>query len=165
MSLFNRRTLLFLPFALAACGFTPVYAPGGTAHALRNKVEVAEPDSVDSYLLVQNLEERLGRATQPVYSLSLVLTTRTQGQAITASNETTRYSMLGDVAYTLRQNDTQDIVASGSVDNFTGYSATGSTVETLASERDARERLMVILADQITTQLYVTVDLPEDRPT
>ena len=161
MSLFNRRTLLFLPLALAACGFTPVYAPGGTAHGLRGKVEVAEPDSVDSYLLVQSLEDRLGRAALPVYSLSLVLTTRTQGQAITAANETTRYSMLGHVAYTLHQTDTQDIVASGSVDNFTGYSATGSTVETLASERDARERLMVILADQITTQLYTTLDLPE----
>lgn len=163
MSLFNRRTLLFLPLALslglAACGFTPVYAPGGTAAGLRGKVEVSEPDSVDSYLLVQNLEERLGRATLPVYTLSLVLTTRTQGQAITAANETTRYGMLGHVAYTLRQVDNQDIVASGSVENFTGYSATGSTVETLASERDARERLMVILADQLTTQLYSTVDL------
>ena len=96
-----------------------------------------------------------------MYSLSLVLTTRTQGQAITANNETTRYSVLGNVAYTLRRIDSQDLIASGSVDNFTGYSATGSTVETLASERDARERLMVILADQVTNQLYATADLPE----
>jgi len=162
--LFNRRSLLILPLVLTACGFTPVYAPGEVGAGLRGKVEVAEPDTVDTYLLVQNLEERLGRATQPVYSLSLVLVTATQGLAITANNETTRYSLIGDVAYSLRKIDSQDIIASGNVNNFTGYSATGSTVETLASERDARERLMVILADQLTTQLYATVDLPVDQP-
>ena len=167
MSLFSRRTLLISPLAfglvlaLSACGFTPVYAPGGTASALRGKVEVAEPDTVNGYLLVQNLEERLGRPSQPRYSLSLKLGITTQGQAITAANETTRYSMVGRVEYALRDLNGPDIVASGTVENFTGYSATGSTVETLASERDAHERLMVILADQITTRLYATAELPE----
>jgi len=161
MSLFSRRFLLFLPLALMACGFTPVYGPGGTASALRGKVEVAAPESVDSYLLVQNLEERLGRPSQLTYKLSLTLATGAQGQAVTASNETTRYSIVGKVDYILTEISSDDIVASGSVDNFTGYSATGSTVETLASERDARARLMVILADQITTQLYATADLPQ----
>ncbi len=161
MSYFNRRTLLFLPLALAACGFTPVYAPGGTASALRNKVKIAAPVTTDSYLLVQNLEERLGRSTAPVYALSLTLKTDTQGQAITASNETTRYSLVGKVDYKLHDIASQAIIASGSVDNFTGYSATGSTVETLAGERDARKRLMVILADLVTARLYATVDLPK----
>ena len=155
---FSRRTLLTLPLVLAACGFTPVYGPGGTASALRGKVEVAAPDSVDGYQLVQNLEERLGRADAPVYALALTLSTSTQGQAITASNETTRYSLVGRVDYKLLSKSGGDVVASGSVDNFTGYSATGSTVETLAAERDARARLMAILADQITTRLYALAD-------
>jgi len=161
MSLFNRRILFLLPLALMACGFTPVYAPGGTASALRGKVEVAEPESVNSYLLVQNLEERLGRPNVPVYSLSLTLLTGEQGQAVTASNETTRYSVVGKVDYVLSDIASKEPVASGSVENFTGYSATGSTVETLSSERDAHERLMVILADQITTQLYTTADIAQ----
>ena len=50
-------------------------------------------------------------------------------------------------------------MASGSETNFTGYSATGSTVETLAGERDAFERLMRILADQIAARLLATADL------
>jgi LPS-assembly lipoprotein len=44
-------------------------------------------------------------------------------------------------------------VISGSVDNFTSYSATGTTVATLAAERDAQERLMIQLADQIFVRL------------
>lgn len=163
--LFNRRSLLKLPLAatltlVAACGFEPVYGTGGTGSALRGNVEVSAPDTIDTYLLVQNLEERLGRAANADYTLNVKLMTEFQGQAITASNETTRYSIVGKVDYTLINVETGEIIASGDVHNFTGYSATGSTVDTLASERDARKRLMTILADQLTTQLYSTVDLP-----
>ena len=51
------------------------------------------------------------------------------------------------------------MVASGSETNFTGYSATSSTVETLAGERDAYKRLMRILADQISARLLASADL------
>jgi LPS-assembly lipoprotein len=79
---------------------------------------------------------------------------------VTLTGETTRYSLVGQVDYTLTARDGGTVVASGQVGNFTGYSATGSTVETLAGERDARERLMTILADQLVTRLYATADLP-----
>lgn len=166
MSSFNRRSLLLLPLALvslqAACGFEPVYAPGGSGSALYGKVAVSAPDDVESYWLVQNLEERLGRSatSSSNYSLEVKVATEEQGQAITESNEITRYSIIGTAIFKLVQKDTGQVLASGEVDNFTGYSATGSTVDTLASERDARRRLMTILADQIVTQLYSTTDLP-----
>ncbi|MDK3017669.1 LPS assembly lipoprotein LptE [Pseudodonghicola flavimaris] len=160
MSSLDRRSLLILPLALAACGFTPVYGPGGTGRALRGRVRVQEPDSPDEYMLVRTLEDRLGRPNSaPGYELRFVLSTDTEGQAVTATNETTRYSLVGRVDYTLTALDTGTVVASGDVRNFTGYSATGSTVETLAGERDAAERLMTILADQIVTRLYATPDL------
>ena len=160
MSLFSRRALILLPAVLAACGFTPVYGPDGTATALRNRVLVDAPTDKDSFMLVRDLEQRLGQAQAPAYRLSLVLRTDTQGQAVTSEGDITRFSIIGTVDYTLRQIDSEAIVASGSVDNFTGYSATGSTIETLASERDAYSRLMAILAELITTKLYATARLP-----
>jgi LPS-assembly lipoprotein len=160
MSLFDHRLVLLLALALAACGFTPVYAPGGSGDALRNTVEVRAPQDVDEYILVETLETRLGRAATPLYFLSFDLATSVQGQAVTASNETTRYSIVGRVDYVLRSAGDDAILASGNVNNFSGYSATGSTVETLAAERDARSRLMTILAEQITTQIYSTLDVP-----
>ncbi len=45
------------------------------------------------------------------------------------------------------------VAAKGRVESFTSYSATGSTVATLAAETDAATRLMQILADQIATRL------------
>lgn len=162
-----------MPLALAACGFTPVYGPGGTGTALHGKILIDAPDNQDSYYLVENLEERFGRAAVPEYKLSFTVTTREQGQAITAEGDITRYSIVGTANYTLRRAVDDQILASGQVNNFAGYSATGidiptdvgalnaSTVQTLAAERDARQRLMVMLADQIATQVLATADLSE----
>jgi len=151
--------MLILPFALAACGFTPVYAPGGTAAALRGQVTVQDPGSREGFLLVQELENLLGRGSGQ-YGLAFDLTVREEGLGITRTGDITRFNLVGEVTYTLFDFATETVIFSGSTDNFTGYSATGDTVETLAAERDARERLMVILADQMTTELYAQVTLP-----
>ncbi len=67
---------------------------------------------------------------------------------------TRRFDLKGTVDYALRDLTTGQIVTSGKVENFTGYSATGTTVATLAGEQDAQVRLMTILADQIVTRLF-----------
>ncbi|MEM9551657.1 MAG: LPS assembly lipoprotein LptE [Pseudomonadota bacterium] len=164
MSLFDRRRICLAPFAIAvvgACGFEPVYAPGGSGDVLLNRVLVTEPDEVNEYLLVQTLEQRLGRATAPSYALAFDLEVENEGQGITQTGEITRFSILGRVDYELREIGVEEPFLTGNVQSFTGYSATGSTVETLAAERDALQRLMVILADRITAELVTTADLPE----
>ncbi len=45
------------------------------------------------------------------------------------------------------------MLTSGKIKNYVGYSATGSTVATIAAQEDATERLMVILTDQIIANL------------
>ncbi|MFW8635898.1 LPS assembly lipoprotein LptE [Cribrihabitans pelagius] len=162
MSLLDRRTLLLaLPLLAAACGFTPVLAPGGSGAALYGQVEIQSPQEIagasesDAYFLVRSLEDRLGRGGG-AYRLNLTLSTRDEGQAITADSEITRYSIIGTAGYALMRRSDGVVVASGKAENFTGYSATGSTVETLAGERDAHERLMVILAEQIAARLLAT---------
>ncbi len=161
MSSFDRRTLILMPLALAACGFEPVYAPGGSGTALDGKVAVSAPNNVDSFLLVQNLERKLGRSATSGsdYALDVQVSTVTRAASITTSNETTRYTIDGRATYALKSNNTGQILASGTVTEFVGYSAAGSTVSTLADERDAKERLMVILSDQIVTRLYATPGL------
>lgn len=160
----SRRSVLFLSAALlltAACELTPVYGPGGAGAALYGRVEVAAPVDEGTYQLVRELEQRLGRAADPEFDLGLILKTDTEGQAITASGDITRFSIVAEAEYILTERATGTEVASGNVRNFTGYSATGSTVETLAAERDARERLMIILADQITARLFATTMVPK----
>ncbi|QFT58499.1 hypothetical protein FIU94_06625 [Sulfitobacter sp. THAF37] len=154
MSLLDRRSLLLAPLALAACGFEPVYGPGGSGSALRNRVLVDEPDDRNGYLLTREIEERLGRPGAARFGLAVTIATTEEGLAIDPAGNTTRFNLLGAVDFALRDLDNGQIVTSGRVENFTGYSATGTTVATLASAQDAQERLMRILAEQIIARLY-----------
>ena len=153
MSSYSRRTLLCLPLALAACGFQPVYGTGGAGSKLQNAVEVSEPATADGYLVTRRMEERLGRATVPSYRLTLDIRTTRESLAVNRQSNINRYNLIGEADYVLVEQATGRVVLSGSVNNFTGSSASGTTVATLAAERDARERLMTLLADQIVARL------------
>jgi LPS-assembly lipoprotein len=148
-----RRAFLLAPLALAACGFTPAYAPGGAASGLIGTIRAADPTSKNAFDLVERLEERLGRPEDHSYDLTYTIATEAAGVGITTSNEITRFNLKGVVDWTLRDKASGERLAGGRVQSFTAYSATGSTVAGLAAEEDAAFRLMRILADQIVARL------------
>lgn len=163
MSSPDRRVFLSLLAAggLSACGFTPAYGPSGGASRLQGQVTVDAPESRAGYLLVRRLEDRLGRGGAGRYTLGAQILIDEEGLGITADQRTTRYNLVGEADFSLRDAGTGQVLLSGNVEGFTGYSATGSTVATLAAERDALERLMTILADRITDRLIAgAADLP-----
>ncbi|WP_330449555.1 hypothetical protein FLP41_04955 [Paracoccus marcusii] len=54
------------------------------------------------------------------------------------------------------------MITQGRVSSFTSYSTTGTTISTLAAEGDARERLALMLADQVVTRLLAAASgLPD----
>lgn len=149
----SRRLLIAAPLALAACGFTPAYAPGGAATALLGAVRVQDPADRNGFDLVERLEERLGRPETVRYDLKFAIETESVGVGITTENEITRFNLKGVVDYTLTERATGARVSGGTVQSFTSYFTTGSTVAVLAAEEDAATRLMRILADQIVARL------------
>ena len=163
MSSSNRRnllkTLLALPVAgglLVSCGFAPAYGPGSAMAGLQGRVRVADPADKNGFDLVERLEENLGRPDGPLYDLTHTITTATDAVGITPEGTITRYTLTGRVAWALTRRADQTRITGGTVDSFTAYSATGSTVAGLAAEEDAGLRLMRILADQIVSQLIAT---------
>ncbi len=153
MSSYNRRTLLLAPLALAACGFTPAYAPGGAANKLTGAVRLADPTTKNGFDFVERVEERLGRTQVHRYDLAYTIVTETVGVGVTPDNRITRYNLKGAIDYTLSDTATGARINGGRVQSFTSYAATGSTVAGLAAEEDAGLRLMRILADQIVARL------------
>ncbi|KAA2313370.1 hypothetical protein DL237_12610 [Pseudooceanicola sediminis] len=139
--------------ALSACGFTPAYAPGGGADRLLNVTRLPDPDSGDSYILVRELEQRLGRPQSPLYDLGLKLSVSEAALAITTDGTTTRFNVVGDLSYTLRDIASGTQIGAGRVTNFSGYSATGTTVATQAAQRDAHKRLVIMLANMLMPRL------------
>lgn len=151
----RRRFLLtaLAPLGLAACGFTPAFAPGGGGDQLLGTIWVQDPTDKNAFDLVERLEERLGRPQVIRYDLTYTITTEAVGLGITDENEITRFNLKGVIDYSLIDRASGVRVAGGRVQSFTAYSATGSTVAGLAAEEDAATRLMRSLADQITARL------------
>ena len=157
----NRRTLLILALgsvlgAVAACGFTPAYAPGGAATKLQSGIAFDAPIDKDGFDMVERLEQRLGRSQAPLYKLAYRTETTAIGVGITPDAATTRFNITGSATYTVTDRGTDVVLTSGTVQSFTAYSATGTTVSTLTAQRDASSRLMRLLADQIVARLIAT---------
>lgn len=149
----GRRALLLMPLALAACGFTPAYAPGGAATKLMGAVRLIDPTDKNGFDFVERIEERLGRTEVHRFDLAYTIVTETVGVGITPDNRITRYNLKGAIDYTLTDTATGVRITGGRVQSFTSYAATGSTVAGLAAEENAAYRLMRLLADQIVTRL------------
>lgn len=153
---FNRRFLILSLVALGACGFQPAYGPNGAAANLQANIEVDAPTTRNGFNFVRRLEERLGQPQAAKFTLSYTLKLDEDDLGITPAQSITRYNVLGAADYALREVGTGTVVHSGTVDSFTSYSATGTTVSTQTAKRAAYARLMVILADQITSRLIAT---------
>lgn len=138
---------------LAACGFTPVYGPQGAGIALRDRLRIEPPDTREGFVLVARLEDRLGRATAPTHVLTWDITRSQRDLAITGTNAITRINLAGTLSFRVTEAATDTQVQAGSVSTFTAYSTTGSPVSTAAARRDAEDRLMVALADQLVSRL------------
>ncbi len=160
----KRRVVLLGIAALAGCGFTPAYGPGGSAGTLTDAVRVEAPGDRNSFAFVKQLELRLGQPSPARYALDYDISIQQDGVGLTSAQETTRYNIVGSVTFTLKDIATDKVLTTGRVNTFTGYSvgtvdttvtppSTSSTVSTRAAEQDAYDRLMVALADQLVIRL------------
>ncbi|MBV0913660.1 LPS assembly lipoprotein LptE [Anianabacter salinae] len=159
MSSFSRRIACLSLLGLAACGFSPVYAPGGSGTALQASVAARDPVNRSEFIYLDALEARIGRPASPEYTLDYALSVTSQSIGITAADVTTRYTLTGAAQITLRNEATGETVLSDTVSGFTGYSTTGTQLATASAARDATERLMTILADRTVNRL-LALDLP-----
>jgi LPS-assembly lipoprotein len=158
MSSSDRRTVLALLAALplAGCGFTPAYAPNGAAAGLRGRIALQPPTDRDTFVLVRQLEQRLGRTEAATHDLGYTIKTDASSGGFTPEGDITRYQLHGTAIWTLTERQSDTRVAGGTARSFTSWSATGTTIAGLTAEEDAARRLMVILADQIASQIIAT---------
>lgn len=154
--MWSRRAILAAALAVAACGFTPVYGPGGAGTRLQGQVRVADPVTADDYAFLRRMTERLGPTRDARYQLAYSLRIAVVPQAITPDEVTTRFSLNGTAVYTLTDSNSGTTVAQGEVSNFTSHSTVGTVIATSAAEQDARQRLAIMLADQVVTRLLAT---------
>ena len=145
---------------LAACGFRPLYGEGTPAAAMTGRVEVAMLDGAAGFAMRERLTQRLGPPAGATHRLETTLALDSKGVALTRENVTTRYDVSGVATYRLVPLAGGAPATAGTVRAGTGYSAPASEASSAfairAAERDAEERLAVILADEIVERLALT---------
>lgn len=149
----SRRGLILSALAVSACGFSPVYGPGGTGGKLFGKVRTADPRTPDDFTFAGRIAERLGPDSAAEFELNWQMRIAVVPQAITPDEITTRYALNGSAGFVLTRIATGTEVSRGEVSSFTSYSTTGTTIATMSAEQDAHRRLAVMLADQVVTRL------------
>lgn len=150
MWLSSRRGFLSAALVLAGCGLTPVMEP--RSQQLYKQVLVQAPVNRAEYELVRNLEAQLGTAESARFSLRYELKVTENNIVVSTAQEISRYSLIGELEYSLLDSN-GDTLSRQTAKSFTGYSATGTTVATQRAQRDAYDRLMVILAEQVSSAL------------
>ena len=156
MWLSSRRGFLSAALVLAGCGLTPVMDP--SLQRLYNQILIQAPVNRAEYELVRNLEAQLGAAKSARFALHYELKVTEDNIVVSAAQEISRYSLVGELEYSLLDADGAFLTRQ-TAKSFTGYSATGTTVATQRAQRDAYDRLMTILATQVASEL-LTLDLP-----
>ena len=156
MWLSSRRGFLSAALVLAGCGLTPVMDP--SSQRLYNQILIQAPVNRAEYELVRNLEAQLGAAKSARFALHYELKVTEDNIVVSAAQEISRYSLVGELEYSLLDADGAFLTRQ-TAKSFTGYSATGTTVATQRAQRDVYDRLMAILARQVASEL-LTLDLP-----
>ena len=154
MWLSSRCGFFLAALALAGCDLVPVNGANTKFQLLRNTVLVQAPTNRVEFELVRNLEVQLGQAVSKLYDLQYKLSVDEEIIVVSAAQEINRYSLVGLLEYSLIDNGGV-VLLTETTKSFTGYSATGTTVATQRSKRDAYDRLMVILAKQVSNSLLI----------
>jgi|TARA_B110000908_G_scaffold146379_1_gene177321 LPS-assembly lipoprotein len=132
----------------------PVNGANTKFQLLRNTVLVQAPTNRVEFELVRNLEVQLGQAVSKLYDLQYKLSVDEDIVVVSAAQEINRFSLVGLLEYSLVDSGGV-VLLTETAKSFTGYSATGTTVATQRSKRDAYDRLMVILAKQVSNSLLI----------
>ena len=153
MSLFNRRKFIVLSLATTGCSFSPVYKSDVGPAFLKGKIVLPKPANRDDYMLYSKLEENFGQLENPVFSLSVSYEVSSKGLGSLGS--ITRYNLIGNANFKLVNISTDALVVSDKLKAFTSYSASSQTLATETAARAAQDRLMVSIANQVSTSIIM----------
>jgi LPS-assembly lipoprotein len=153
----GQKLLFFATCAsLAACGFSPAYAPEGSGQEVRENIVVRQAESRVEFYFASRLETRIGRSSTPTYELNYYLTSLGVG----SDSLSTRLVYKGMVTWTLTEVSTQTRVAGGQIRGAVARTTTASSVASYAGEGDAERRMATMLADKLVLQL-LAANFPE----
>jgi len=143
---------------LGACGFHPLYAPSSRAayepELAAIRVE-AIPDRLGQILAI-SLRDSLkpnGERAVNRYALRIALTTSRQDVGIRSDGTASRAEIDTTATFTLTELGSNRILLTSSARTVSGFDILTDDYATIVAEKDAKERSMRDLSDEIHTRL------------
>ncbi|HSR73067.1 MAG TPA: LPS assembly lipoprotein LptE [Kiloniellales bacterium] len=158
-------TALSFGFALvlAGCGFRSLYGDFGAADAARPdpnaqmaQVRIAPlPDRIGQQMhnLLRDRLNSAGQPRDPRYRLRVRLHESTESLAIRRDETATRANLTITADFALEELASREVVLEGQASSINSYNILTSQFATYNAERDARERSLRELSDDIRTRL------------
>lgn len=157
-----RFLLAFLASAmLAACGLQPMYAGGGKGVVAQGlgAIEVAPIEGQAGWLVRNALRDRLSAAptASPRYRLDVRLDDRLEGLGVLGDDTIGRERRILRARYQLVDLTDGNIMLDATSGSDAGIDVVSSEYATIAAEQTALENLSRDIADQIVTQVALTL--------
>ncbi len=153
---------LGLAFAVAACGFRPLYGPAETAEeGAIDRLAATRIGPLEGRVgqqLHNLLRDRLnpsGQPTEPAYVLEVALRVSTSELGIRKDETATRANLTMRASFKLHAYDTGSILLRGKSISVNSYNILDAFYATTVSEDDALGRGLRELADDIRLRLAV----------
>ena len=165
-SLWNHLSILIslvVITAAAGCGFHPLYgevAPLDDSFISEelSKIKVTLGSSRLDQIVYGNLLDRLtpfGIPDEHYYILSTMLFESKQGVALERDATVSRFNLVLDSEFNLKNIETGKIIFSGNVRAVAAYNVLRSEFANVIAERNARDRAAREVADEIATRISV----------
>lgn len=161
---FARMALLATAVALSGCGLHPLYGENSVGASVADTLATIKvgviPDRSGQILrnvLISKLNPD-GRPADPAYLLRVVLVETQTGVSFESDQGITRRNLTVTARYTLTSPDGTAPVFSDTVSEATSYNVLKDEFMTTAGERDARERALTALGDDIRLRIALFFD-------
>ena len=145
--------------ALNACGFRPLYGEsteGASSFDNLETIQIAALPNRTGQQLHNLLRDRInprGQPNRPEYILRISLSERTESLAIDEDETATRANLRLSANFTLTSIESDAVVFKGRSNSVNSYNIVDSQFATFVSERDARERALRELSEDIRLRL------------
>ena len=160
----RRAAPLLLILALGACGLRPLYGTNSVGAAMSDRlgqVNVGIIGDRSGQILRTELIRMLnpqGRPAQPAYDLGVTLAESQQDVNLISDLTTTRKNLTMTASFVLTDRKTGQPVFSDSATEITSFNILSDQFTTLVGERDARDRALKSLSEDIRTRLALYFD-------
>jgi LPS-assembly lipoprotein len=148
-----KRFLIALALVLPACGFQPVYAPGGSASFASGNITVKEIPGRSGYMLRRALQQELAAGLPNLDSyatLEVTLEDKLTRLQFKPDGAASRSSYRASASYVLAG---ETISLQGSSDAETSFSVPDEPYGDISAQTNASDRVMRVLAGRIVDDL------------